>query len=260
MKNKSLILKIAIAISVGLTIFVNFLAVTLPINGISTGELSDAIPNYIVPAGYVFSIWSLIYLGLIAFGIYQFFMSKKEEMKLENTSYWILLSCLANSSWIFAWHYQKIGLSVLIMLVLLTSLIMVYRKLNIKFEKRTFVERLLIEVPFSIYLGWVSVATVVNIAAFLVVNNWNGFGIKEQIWSSIMITVVVILTYAMLKIRKDISYALVIIWALIGIGINHESEGIVLGSVITAVGVLLSLVLKMHLKKVISNKKFVLKI
>lgn len=202
--------KVLVLVSTLFAIFVNSLAVLLPLNNKTTQELSDAIPTLFTPAGYVFSIWGVIYLGMISFSVYQF-VSKTEVSDKTNAAF--ILSNFANAAWIFAWHFQLVYVSVLIMLVLLFSLIYVYKTLPSLSLKGSLAAKL----PISIYLGWISVATIANIAAALYVANWNGFGIEHATWSIIMIAVASVLGLVMLYRNKDIAFAAVLVWSFFGI-------------------------------------------
>ena len=149
--------------SVILALAVNILATTLPLNGQNTGEISDRFQVYFVPAGYVFSIWGVIYLGWIAFIIFQFRPSQKESARLRRLGYLFAISNLANAAWLFCWHYNQFGLSVLVMLTLLGLLIASYLRLNVNRSSVTRLEYWSVDVVFSVYLGWITVATVANI-------------------------------------------------------------------------------------------------
>jgi hypothetical protein len=221
-------------ISVILALTLNFLAVSLPLNNKTTGELSDAYPNYFVPAGFTFSIWGIIYVLLIAFMIYQAYQYfKKDRNTIDNIlaiGPWFLISGLANAGWIIAWHYEIIVLSLMIMLVLLYSLIRIYTSLSAG-RPHTTADNFLVVLPFSVYLGWISVATIANVTTLLVSTGWQGGGISLHYWAIIMIVIAAILGILMVFSKQDIAYALVIIWALYGIlskqgsmeGIDHQS-------------------------------------
>ena len=129
--NKDTLRQLANALSVVIALTVNILASTLPLNGQNTGEISDRFEVYFVPAGYVFAIWGIIYIGWIAFAIYQFGSAQKESPRLRNLGYLFALSGIFNAAWLFTWHYNIFGLSVLVMLTLLGLLIASYLKLNV---------------------------------------------------------------------------------------------------------------------------------
>jgi hypothetical protein len=206
------------------TVIVNFLANYIPINGKNTGELSDFYPNLFVPTGLTFSIWGIIYLLLAGFSIYQIgiFKSSKEYANLvvEKIGILFFVSSIANITWIITWHYEKVLLSLIIMIILLVSLILMYRRLS-SIEKVNFSKTLFTKIPFSIYLGWITVATIANFVAFFVDIGWNGFGIAEEIWTIALIISAMAITFYILAKYKDIWYTTVIIWAILGIILKH---------------------------------------
>ena len=204
-----------------LALIVNILSNALPLNGLNTGEISDRFQVYFVPAGYVFSIWGLIYIGWIAFIIFQLRRSQKESPRLRRLGYWFALSCVFNAAWLFCWHYELFGLSVLVMLALLGTLIISYLRLNAGRTKVAALERWSVDVPFGLYLGWVSVATIANITSFLYFIQWDGFGIDPQVWAVIMLAVATVLGLLMAVTRHDVAYLLVFTWAFAGIAVRH---------------------------------------
>lgn len=193
----------------------NTLAVTLPIAGKSTGELSDLYPNLFVPAGFTFAIWSIIYLLLIAFVIYQWVVNE-EKSQLKAIGPLFLVNGICNGLWLVAWHYEYIWLSLLIMGGLLFTLIALYLRLNINYSNKENV-RWLVHVPISVYLGWISIATVANVTTLLVSLKWTGGPLSQDSWASIMIVVAVILGALMLLRKRDVFYASVVAWATFGI-------------------------------------------
>ncbi|MFX0039553.1 MAG: hypothetical protein ACFFAB_09490 [Candidatus Heimdallarchaeota archaeon] len=213
------------------TVIINFLAVLLPIGGNTTQELSDAIPNLFVPAGITFSIWTFIYIFLGLFSIYQLrdiFKKDKIEMKfLDNIGYFFIIGSVANIIWIIVWHYQLVPLSLVFMIILLVSLLLIYIKLDIGRSEVSKMEKVAVHIPFSIYLGWITVATIANVTAVLVVLGVPGFGPIAEIWTILVIAVAVLITFAMLLIRKDYAYSLVIIWALLGIFIKQTASNLI---------------------------------
>jgi hypothetical protein len=220
-------------IAVIVTIMVNGLANILPIGGKYTGELSDNIPNLFVPAGITFTIWGIIYVLIILFAIYLakdlFKKEKTTKTFLEKISYFFILASIANIIWIFLWHYEQILLSLLAMILLLISLLVIYLRLNIGIEKVSLKEKLLIHVPISVYIGWITVATIANVTAVLVTVDWDGFGISEQIWTILVIIIATIITILIITTRKDYVYSAVIIWALIGIYLKRIADDPIYG-------------------------------
>jgi len=245
MMNRDTLRQVVNVIAVVVTITINILANALPINGLNTGEISDSFPVYFVPAGYVFSIWGVIYLGLIAFGIYQALPSQRENTRLQRVGYWFALSCVANSTWIFLWHYQQFPLTLVMMLVLLISLIVIYLRLEIGIKPASGAEKWAVNIPFSIYLGWITVATIANVTDVLYDLNWNGFGIAPQTWAMIMLLIGAILTSIVIMTRRDAAYTAVIVWAFIGIIVKQAAEtNVALTAGIMAVAVVIVLVAK----------------
>ncbi|MBK7344145.1 MAG: tryptophan-rich sensory protein [Saprospiraceae bacterium] len=181
-------IRLALINLLGLTgvLVVNTFANTLPINGITTGELSAEYPNLFVPAGITFAIWGVIYLALVGFSVYSVTMAfQKGAAAKGRTDFlgvigpWFFISCLANMTWIIAWHHRMIWISVFLMLILLTSLIAIYTRLYIGRVVRP-AEKIWVHLPFSIYLGWITVATVANITALLVHLGWSGAPLSES--------------------------------------------------------------------------------
>ena len=217
-------------LTVILALTINILASALPLNGQNTGEISDRFQVYFVPAGYVFSIWGLIYLGWIAFTIFQFQRPQKESTRLRRLGYLFALSNLANAAWLFCWHYNQFGLSVLVMLALLGLLIASYLRLNVNRAPVSRLEYWSVDVLFSVYLGWITVATVANISDWLYYIGWNGFGISAQSWAVIMLFVASLLGLAMAIMRRDVGYLVVLVWAFIGIAVKQISAPMVVTS------------------------------
>lgn len=213
----------AVILTTLLALTANGLANALPINGLNTGEISDRFQVYFVPAGYVFSIWGLIYLGLIAFTIFQALPSQSGNSRLPAAAWWVAAGNLANTAWIFLWHYLVFPLTLVVMFFLLASLLMVYLKLGIGQTQVPAAERWAVRLPFSIYLGWISVAAIANATDLLAYLNWNGFGLPPETWLVIMLAAVVLITALMLFTRRDYAYAAVILWALAGIAVKFAA-------------------------------------
>lgn len=239
-----------------LVLTLNTLAVTLPIAGRNTGEISDFYPNLFVPAGYAFSIWSLIYILLIIFVIIQakgLFSSSKEVPEFVKTiGWWFVISCIANASWILAWHYLLTFLSVVIMLLILTSLIQIYLRLDVRYPSTRF--PLLARLPFSVYLGWITVATIANITALLVSIEWNGFGISPITWTVIMILMASIVGVIVFWTRRDFGFIGVIIWALVAIMVKRQQanvpeESIIITSIYVGIALIVLAVIARFLVK-----------
>jgi len=210
-----------------LTIVINVLANALPLNGQGTGEISDRFDIYFVPAGYVFSIWGLIYIGLIGFTIYQALPAQRDNKLLKKIypAYWV--GNLANTAWIFLWHYEFFPLTLVAMLTLLGSLLYIYWQLSTASSGFDRNQKWLVKFPLSIYLGWISVATIANVSQVLFFVNWDGWGIAPAAWAVIMIVVAFGLGLLMQWRENDVPYVLVLVWAFIGIALSQADTAMV---------------------------------
>ena len=219
--SKDTLRQFANLLSVILALTVNVLASVLPLNGQNTGEISDRFQVYFVPAGYVFAIWGIIYIGWIAFTIFQFRPSQKESPRLRRLGYLFALSGIFNSAWLFTWHYNIFGLGVLVMLSLLGLLIASYLRLDVNRSSASRAEWWSVDLPFSVYLGWITVATVANVSDWLYLIGWNGFGIAALTWAVIMIAVASVLGLLMALTRRDAGYLFVLVWSFVGIALKQ---------------------------------------
>jgi hypothetical protein len=244
-KNKSVFNTLAYIIMV----VANGLAVLLPINGRTTGEIADTYPNLFAPAGITFIIWGVIYLALLAFIIYQLWLafSNKQPAILANMMLkmkdWFLITSVANACWLFAWHYNLIPLSVVIMLTLLLSLLVIHFNFGIATAPATLQEKIFINFPFSLYLGWISIATIANITTLLVYAGWEGNMHTQIIWTILMICLGTLLSMGMILLRNNITYALVSVWAFYGILVKRKAvdvleENAIVHTCIIAIGII----------------------
>ncbi len=240
--DQSSMLRVANIVAFVVVVVVNILANLLPLNGRTTASVSDSYPTLITPAGYVFSIWGIIYALLLIFTVFQVLPAQKSKPFLRQIGYFFLLSSLANAVWLFMWHYGYIALSILPMFVLLASLILVYLRLQIGRSAVPLSERLCVHVPFSVYLGWITVAPIANVAAAAVSLDLDGLGLGEVNWTVLVIIIALIITLGVIVTRRDIAYSLVIIWALIGIALKQsDQQSIFLTAGTSAVIVLVAL-------------------
>jgi translocator protein len=228
MKTNMKLLQIVNILSFLAVIVVNTLASTLGINGRLTGAISDDLPNLFVPAGLTFSIWGVIYLLLLLFTIAQargLFSAGQNGPEATRRIGWLFaFSSAANVAWLLLWHYGLVEVSVLAMAAILGSLLAVYVRLGTGRTRAGAAERWLFRVPFSVYLGWITVATIANVTAFLVKAGWNGFGLHPEVWAVAVIIVAALITVAVLATRRDAGYALVVLWALAGIALKRLAD------------------------------------
>jgi TspO/MBR family len=221
--SKNIVRQVVNVLATLLTVVVNGLANALPLNGQTTGAISDRLDGYFVPAGYVFSIWGLIYLALIAFAIYQALPAQRDNPLFKRIGYLYALSCLANSAWIFLWHYEQFAWTLVVMVVLLLSLIAIYLRVGIGRQRVFNVDKWFVQIPFSIYLGWITVATVANATALLSALQWDGWGLDPRAWAVIMVIAAAAIASAVSITRGDIGYVVVIVWAFIGIAVKQSA-------------------------------------
>jgi TspO/MBR family len=217
-------------------VVMNYLANALPLNGKTTGELSDAYPNLFVPAGVTFSIWGIIYILLIVFCVVQFTTS--QQAAVSRIGWLFGFTCLFNALWLVAWHYGRLPLSLIMMLGLLVSLIWI----------NTFIRELpygFFKAAFGIYLGWICIATIANITALLVNYGWGGFGISEETWAIIMIIVGALLASVTIWRLDNPFIGLAVVWAFVGITIKRQDDyrAIFITAAVAAVAVTAVLVL-----------------
>jgi benzodiazapine receptor len=243
MKSNNLVLKWSNIIAFVFTVIVNSLAgSTTLIGGVNTAQISDSNPTLITPAGYVFSIWGIIYVLLGVFVIFQALPSQKEREYTKKIGWLFVLSSIINIIWLFLWQYNFLSLSVVLMFMLLATLILIYLRLGIGKSIVTLREKLVNHVPFSVYLGWITIASIADVSATLVSVNWNGFGITPEIWASLIIIVALLIALLVVATRKDVAYGLVIVWALIGIAVKQSgNQSIVMLTEASALIVLLAL-------------------
>ncbi len=224
---------------------VNFLSNALPLNGRTAAEVSDALPSYFTPAGYTFSIWGLIYTALLGFIIYQALPAQRSNALIGKIGWAFALSSVANIAWLFAWHYGAYTLSVLFMLSLLVTLIFIYRRLEIGKPNPALPlkDKLLVQFPFSLYLGWITVATIANISSVINYLGWDGFGIAEPTWAAIMMLVAVVVAGLLLFNRQNLAYAGVLVWALFGIRTAQADVALVANTAVIAAVLIIILAL-----------------
>lgn len=211
-----------------LMVAANALANALPLNGRATGEVSDAYGNLFAPTGLTFAIWGVIYLLLAMHVLYQLGgfrnpAGRVNDELLGRIAVVFSVSSLANVGWIFAWHYDLIGVSMAMMLIILVCLIAIVSQLRgLSLSAR---EALFVRIPFSVYFGWITVATIANMTVWLVSLGWDGFGISEATWAVALIAIGAVIGIAAMIRNRDVAYGLVLVWAYLGILIKHVSAG-----------------------------------
>jgi len=226
MKFKNLFIKISVVVTYLGMVIVNSLANALPINGVTTGQVSDSYPNLFAPIGLTFSIWGVIYALLAAYTLYQLGLfeknkSEKRDNLFKKIGVYFSITSVINILWIFAWHYDLMPLSLILMAALLIFLIKIADILNK--EKLTIREKIFMLLPFTVYFAWITVATIANVTVLLVSLNWNGFNLSEQLWTVLVLFIGTIIGIWRMFKDKNIFYGLVFVWAYFGIWLKHLS-------------------------------------
>ena len=244
MTEDSTLLKWANIFAFILMVIVNGLAgSTTLLGGKNTAEISDANPTLITPAGYVFSIWGIIYVLLGIFVIFQALPKEKEKEYHGRIGWLFILSSAFNIIWLFLWQFEYLVFSVILMFLLLASLISIYLRLDIGKSDVGIREKLTIHLPFSTYLGWITIASIANVSVTLVSLGWDGFGISFETWATLIVIIALLIAILVLITRKDIAYGLVIIWAFVGISVGQSgNQNIVTLTQASAIIVLITLI------------------
>ena len=223
-------------------LIINFVAIAIPLNGLSTGEVADLYPNFFIPAGLTFGIWSIIYGFLFVFLILA--CNRRNDLIVARILPYFTLTSILNLSWIIAWHYLMVGVSVVIMLGLLLVLIIIFKIIQSDKSEDLKINAW-INISMTIYLAWISVATIANISAFLVSLNWRGGIMSEQIWTLIMMSVAALLAIGITSKFNVPYFSLVVIWAILGIFLRwYESDFtiVVYGSVFLIIIMMIHLI------------------
>ena len=220
---------------------INVLANVAPINGLSIGAISNTFFRevLITPANYAFAIWGVIYLGLISFGVYQALPAQRQNQNLRQMGYLLVLASLAQIAWVFFFQYRLFALSLVAMIGILLPLIGVYLRLEIGKRRVSSKEKWFVHIPLSIYLAWISVATIVNVALTLYNLGWSGWGITPQVWTAIALIAGAAIAATVSIQRTDIAFTVVIVWAFVAIAVRQANQPLI---AITAVGLAIALI------------------
>lgn len=213
--------------SVILVLLVNGLSQSQRWNDTTIGEMSDQYENLFTPAGYAFAIWGVIFIMLIAYALFQIrraFFSKKESPFITQTGWWFTIANVCNAGWVVAFMYGYVGLSVVIMLGILISLLQVIRKTNMERWDAPIEVIAFVWWPICIYSGWIAVATIANFSAFFASIDLTGGEFTQILWTMIMMTIAVIINAFMVWLRNMREFAMVAVWALIAIYIRHKDD------------------------------------
>ncbi|WP_307457747.1 tryptophan-rich sensory protein [Chryseobacterium sp. SORGH_AS_0447] len=239
-----------------LTIGINYLSNTGSINNETMASISGKYHNLFTPAGYAFSIWGPIYLGLLGFVIYYGPFTKNTEPKEKvvlNIGWWFIISCIANSLWIFTWLHEYTFITIPIMVLLFVSLLKMILNNRDFIQSRDFKTTVFLRLPFYIYAGWVSVALIADVAAYLTKIQWSGFGIPETGWTILMFVVAALIHLYMIWKQNMSAFALVAVWALIAIAVanRYSNQTVYISAIVTALFVFANIIFKLSKKKAV---------
>jgi hypothetical protein len=225
---------------------INVLANVAPINGLTIGAISNTLFREVLvtPANYAFAIWGIIYLGLVSFGVYQVLPAQRQNPTVRRMGYLLILACLAQICWVVLFQNRLFTLSLVAMLGILLPLIRIYLRLEIGKQEVSRTHKWLIHIPLSIYLAWISVATIVNVALTLYNLGWSGWGINPQLWTVIALIIGAAIATAVSIVRADMAFTLVIIWAFVAIAVRQAAQPLIAltaGGLAIALGLVLLL-------------------
>jgi hypothetical protein len=245
-------LRVLVAVTTVGMIAMNVLANALPLFGRGTGEVSARYPTLVTPAGYVFAIWGLIYIGLLAYSVAQFVSPLASDPLPDRLAWALIVSNVANVVWLLLWHSLNISWTVPVMLVLLASLIVAYLTARRdRPEKPGGLERWAVRAPLGLYLGWISVATIANVSNALYAAKWPGWGIPPATWGVIVLAVGAVLAVVDLVRVGDCVYAGVFVWAFAGIAVATPAPLVRIAAsslaIAIGVGIVFSAVLRRRL-------------
>lgn len=209
---------------------VNGLAGAGTLSGRSIGEVANRYPSYFLPAGYVFGIWGLIYVLLAAFVVFQALPGNRADPAAVRIGWAWALNGALNVAWLFAFSFERFGLSMLLMLGLLANLIVTHARIRPAGLRLTRAQIILVELPFAVYLAWISVATIANASQWLGIVGWDGFGISGVTWAVVLMTMAAGLAAAIETKRGAVVFGLVVAWALWGIGVRYQDVSSILNA------------------------------
>lgn len=235
------LLQSATLIAILAAIVINALSNIFPLQGLSIGAIANQILGgvLITPANYAFAIWGVIYLGLIGFGIYQVLPSQRYNPHLRKLRAPIIWASLFQIIWVYFFQVQQFWFSVVFMFGILFNLIAAYLWSRFETSRVSREEKWLAQIPISVYLGWISVATIVNVASALYASQWNGWGIAPSVWTVLMLLIAAAITAAIVIRYRDVAFTGVIVWAFVAVAVRQSAQPAI---VMTAIGTAIVLI------------------
>ncbi len=244
---KDIIRQFTIVIATFITIIVNLFSSF--ITGTSVAAISNRFPVQITPAGWAFSVWGIIYISLIVYAIYQALPMQRTNPRLRRIGHWYLLTCMANIAWLFLWVNEQITLSLVAMVVLLLSLITLYVRADMNRTNIARIERWCVNIPFGIYMGWITVATIVNVTVVLFNLGWNGLGIAPEIWTALLLVVGTVIAVVVGISRVDIAYMATVVWAYSAILVKNIPIPIIAITASVMIAILLLMIVLITIRR-----------
>ena len=231
-------------VAFAVTVLVNSLSNALPINGQSMAEISAKYPSLFTPAGFTFSIWGVIYLALLVFVIWQALPAQRANSQIARLSPWFKINCMANAAWLIAWHYEQLVVSMLLMLLVLATLIRIYRILIADIDAAPFVQHLVLYLPFSVYTGWIVVATIANASILQTAFGLDSAGLDAVSWTLLKLALAGAIAATMVLRFRDVPFAAVVAWAAYGVSVMQAATPAVAGAAATLSLLMLFLVIR----------------
>ena len=220
-------------VAFAVVILLNVLSNALPINGQTMAEISAKYPSLFTPAGFTFSIWGVIYLGLLVFVVWQALPAQRGNQKVAGISTFFKVNCLMNALWIIVWHYDLLALSFIVMLAILATLILIYRSLISLIDAAPFTEHLTLYLPFSLYTGWISLATIANVSVLQYANGWDSVWLSAVQWTLLKLAIAGAIGSTMVLRYRDVPFVLVLAWGAYGISVMQSATPEVSGAAMT---------------------------
>lgn len=242
--NRDTIRQVSTLAAIGAGFGINTWSNIAPIGGLTIAEISNTLLKDVLmtPANYAFAIWGLIYVGLFGFSIYQLSPKRRTHKELRRLGYLVVWASLAQILWVLLFQCRFFTASVAAMLGILIPLIVAYQRLGIGRRRVSQATQWWVHIPLSIYLAWISVATIVNVAIGLFAINWSGWGISAPVWTAILSAIAAVLGVTVSGRGRDLAFPGVVIWALLAIAIRHQSIGLIAGTAAGSAALLLGFV------------------
>lgn len=214
-------------------VVINILSNALPINGQTMPEISAKYPSLFTPAGFTFSIWGVIYLFLLLFAAWQALPAQRSNEKISAISTYFQINCLLNGLWLLAWHYDLLLISLAIMLGILVSLVLIYRILIARIETAPMTEHIALYMPFSLYTGWITLATIANASVLQTASGWDNVILTAVQWTLLKLAIAGAIGATVLRKYHDPVFAAVVVWGTYGISAKQAATPSVAGAAAT---------------------------